>query len=149
MTFRQIEETLPNGFHDAKIEHISLDYPAGALLMNMSILTGTPGESDQDEYGPAELKISGLYFCSMEPPDPTYPFNPNGKPLRVSGDSCGRGSLEISNLVRRLPPGASCYRFFVEQWNSFIYIAASDVQIAWSGATRSLESVATSRKPKQ
>lgn len=141
MTFREIEKILPNGFHDAKIEGISLDYPGATLVASMKILTGTPGESDQDEYGPAEMKISGLYFCSIEPPDPNYPFKPNGKPLGVSGDNSGNSSPEISNLVRKLPPGASSYRFFVEQWNSFIYMAASDVQISWSGAPHSLESV--------
>jgi hypothetical protein len=134
MNFREIEKTLPNGFHDAKIERILLDYVAGTLLINMRILVGTPGDQDQDEYGPAEVKVNGLYFCFLEPPSPNYPFKPNGKPLGVSGDSSGNASPEIINLLHKLPPDASCYRFFVEQWNSFIYVGAAEVQISWSGA---------------
>ena len=148
MTFREIEQTLPNGFHDAKIVRISLDYPAGTLVMNMRVLIGTPGEPDQDEYGPAEVSVTGLYLCSIEPPDPKYPFRLTGKPLGVSGDSSGNSSPEISNLMRKLPPSASCYRFFVEQWNSFIYVAGSDVQISRSGVAVSPESVVTSSQPK-
>lgn len=148
MNFREIEQSLPNGFHDAKIERISLDYLSGSLLMNMRILTGTPGEPNQDEYGPAEVKASGLYFCSIESPDPNYPFRPSGHPLGVSGDNSGKSSSEISDLVSKLPPGTSCYRFFVEQWNSFIYVAASDVRISWRGTARSLESTAASSRPK-
>ena len=130
MTFGEIEKKLPNGFHDAKIEHISLDYLRGTLLMKMRLLIGTPGGGDQDEYGSAEMKVNGLYFCSIEPPDPTYPFRPNGQLLGVSGDGSGGSSPEVRELAQSLPADASYYRFFVEQWNSFIYIAASDVQIS-------------------
>ena len=138
MTFKEVEHTLPNGFHDAKIERISLDYSAGTLQIAMRILIGTPGQPDQDEYGPAELRVGGLYFCFIEPPDPTYPFKPNGKPLSVSGDDGASGEI---GFLQKLPAGVSCYRFFVDQWNSFIYIAASDVQISSSGVPRSLDSI--------
>lgn len=139
MTFREVEQTLPNGFHDAEIKHISLDYVSGTLRITMRILVGTPGEPDQEEYGHRELKVSGLYFFSIEPPDPTYPFKPNGKPLDVQGDDSGLSPPEIGKLIRELPPDASCYRFFVQQWNSFIYIAASDAQISWPQGRYSLD----------
>jgi hypothetical protein len=141
MTFKEVEHSLPNGFHDAKIERISLDYPAGTLQIAMRILIGKPGEPDQDEYGPAELRVSGLYFCSIEPPDPTYPFKPNGKPLGVSGDDSEDELSGVVGVLGSLPRGISCYRFFVDQWNSFIHIAASDVQISSSGVPRSLDSI--------
>jgi hypothetical protein len=135
MTFKELEHSLPNGFHDAKIERISVDYTAGTLRIAMRILIGTPGEPDQDRYGPAELTVAGLYICSIEPPDPTYPFKPNGKLLGVSGDDCENESSGVVKVLRELPKGVSCYRFFVDQWNSFIYIAASDVQISLSRLT--------------
>jgi hypothetical protein len=136
MTFSEIEQTLPSGFHDAKIERISLDYPAASLVIEMRILVGTPGEVDQEEYGPAELRVGGLYFCSIEPPDSRYPFKPKGKPLGVSGDDPADWPLEIGKLLSTLPPGTSCYRFFVEDWNSFIWVAGSDVRILWTGTAR-------------
>jgi hypothetical protein len=131
MTFEEVEKTLPNGFHDAKIVRITLDYPAGTLLMTMQILVGTPGEADQEEYGPAELRANGLYFCFIDPPDPTYPFRLNGKALGVSGAREPRESPVIGNLLHKLPEGVSVYRFYADKWNSFIHVAASDVQISW------------------
>jgi hypothetical protein len=98
MTFEEAEDGLPNGFHDAQIERISLDYLAGTLQIAMRILIGTPGEPNQDEYGPAELRVSGLYFCSIEPPYPTYPFKPNGEPFGVSGDAATNGPSAIINV---------------------------------------------------
>jgi hypothetical protein len=132
MTFEEVENTLPNGFHDAKIVRITLDYPAGILLMAMEILVGTPGEADQEEYGPAELKANGLCFCFIDPPDPAYQFRPNGEALGVCGAEEPPDSPVIGNLLNKLPEGVSAYRFYADEWNSFIHVAASDVQVSWS-----------------
>ena len=128
MTFEEVEKTLPNGFHDAKIVQITLDYPAGTLLMTMQILVGV---GQATEYGPAELRANGLYFCFIDPPDPTYPFKPNGKGLRVCGDQEPRESPVIGDLLHELPEGVSVYRFYADRWNSFIHVAATDIQISW------------------
>ena len=132
MTFEEVEKTLPNGFHDAKIVRITVDYPAGTLLMSLQILVGTPGEADQEEYGPAELRANGLYFCFIDPPDPGYPFKPNGKALGICGDPDTRESPVIGNLLSKLPEGVFAYRFYADRWNSFIHVAAADVQISVS-----------------
>src|SRR5487761_741607 len=132
MTFEEAEKTLPNGFHDAKIVNITLDYPSNILVMTLKILVGIPGQSDQEEYGSAKLTAKDLYFCFIDPPDPTYPFRPNGKALGVCGAPESRESPVIESLLRKLPEGVSFYRFFVDRWNSFIHVAASDIQISWS-----------------
>jgi hypothetical protein len=132
MTFDEVEKTLPNGFHDAKLVTMTLDYTAGILLMTLQILIGRPGHSNEDEYSPAELRATGLYFCFIDPPDPTYPFRPNGKALGVSGAPESREQSVIERLLPKLPEGISLYRFYAEKWNSFIHVAASDIQISWS-----------------
>jgi len=130
MTFKDAEAQAPNGFHDAKIDALSLDFRLGALTLSMRILVGTPGSPDEEKYGAAELRVNRLLFCAMEPPDPRYPFVPDGDSLGVSGAD-GLGDLASkADLVARLPPEASLYRFFVEQWNSFIYIAGSNIQLS-------------------
>ena len=129
MTFEEIEMTLPNGFHDAKIVRITLDYLAGTILMTMELLIDTSG--DRVKYDRAEVKGNKLYLCSIEPPDPKYPFKPHGKALRVSGDPEPRESVIFGNILGELPEGIAIYRFFVDSWNSFIHIAASDLEISW------------------
>jgi hypothetical protein len=145
MTFEEAEKTLPNGFHDAKIVRIVLDYASNALLMTLQILVGTPGQSDQEQYGTAELRANGLHFCFIDPPDPSYPFKPNGKPLGVSGAPESRESPVIEGLSAKLPEGASVYRFFADRWNSFIHVAASDIQISWDRNGRVAESLQARR----
>jgi hypothetical protein len=130
MTFIEAETSLPNGFHDAKIEKLLIDYLSRNLLVSMQILVGTPGMPNEEDYATAELVVNGLYFCAIESPESTYPWVPDGRPLSVSG-SCCVDSQTPSELLLTLPPGAGCYRFFVEQWNSFIQIAGADVQISW------------------
>jgi hypothetical protein len=46
MTFEEVEAQAPNGFHDAKIDSLSLDYKAGVLTLSMRVLAGTPGMRD-------------------------------------------------------------------------------------------------------
>ena len=130
MTFEEVEALAPSGFHDAKIDGMSVDYQTGVLTLSMRVLIGTPGTPDEEDYGPAELRVNRLLFCAIEPPDPNYPFAPEGEGLGVSGAD-GLGDLALkADLVARLPADVSLYRFFVEQWNSFIYIAGSDVHLS-------------------
>jgi hypothetical protein len=136
VTFEEVEKMLPNGFHDAKIVRMTLDYPAGVLLMTLQILIGRPGHSDEEEYGQAELSATGLYFCFIDPPDPTYAFRPNGKALGISGASESRESSVIEKLLPKLPEGISLYRFYAEKSNAFIHVAATDIQVSWSKTTR-------------
>jgi hypothetical protein len=76
MTLRDVADTLPNGFHDSKIESLSVDYKTGTLSLSMRVLIGTPGMPDQEDYGPAQLRVNLLLFCSIQPPDPNYPHAP-------------------------------------------------------------------------
>ena len=130
MTFKEAEAFAPNGFHDAKIDALHLDYKTGALSLSMRLLCGSPGMADQEDYCRAELRVGRLLFCAIDPPDPRYPFAPDHEPLGVSGAD-GLGDLAAnSDLITRLPSDASLYRFFVEQWNSFIYIAGHDIRLS-------------------
>lgn len=134
MTFKEAEQSLPNGFHDAEIEKLSLDYRSGTLSISMRLWVGAMGTPNQEEYRCAELRVNKLVWCSIQPPDPTYPFAPNGDPLNVQGDDGLSHCEELTPLVRQLPAGVSFYRFFFEEWNSFICIAGSDVKLLWTAA---------------
>ena len=114
MTFEEAERTLPSGLHDAKIVKIVLDYGSNSLLMTLQILVGTPGQSDQKQYATAELRANGLLFCIIDPPDPSHPFKPNGKPLGVCGAPESRESPVIEGLAAKLS-GASAYQFFADR----------------------------------
>ncbi len=136
MTLDELDHNLPNGFHDAEISSLELDYVAGIAKFQLSLLVGGPDgpEAMGDTYRRAILTITGLCFCSIGHPYPTYPFLPNGKPICVSGDPARPDHLPtLSDLAAKFPAGTWCYRFFVQDWNAFIHIAGRDAEVRWIG----------------
>jgi len=132
MTFEELDETLPNGFHDAKIVRVAIDYAERSAILIMQLLVGMPDSADPEEYRKATVKITGLCYYSIEPPDPNYPFLRGGTPIGVAGypeDSAAFAALNA--LLSVMPKGVDCYRFFVHDWNSFIHVAAEEVHFEW------------------
>jgi hypothetical protein len=132
MTFEELEQSLPNGFHDATLLQVSLDIVERCATVKISVHVSADGDQDQELYrvGILEAKSVSLFF--MEPPDPNYMFALSGSGIGVSGDSVAPGqNPETDLLLRKLPSDATAYRFFLEEWNSFLYLAASEVAFSW------------------
>jgi hypothetical protein len=134
MTFTDIDEVLTNGFHDATILHFSLDAEANTLTMRMSVWVGTL--EDPERYGNIEVIAKSVSVFFIEPPHPSYPFQMNGHGLAVCGDSPEIGVSQFisegaEKVLSKLPSDAGSYRFFLEDWNSFLYVAAEDVSFSW------------------
>src|SRR5262249_19278701 len=116
MTLDELDNFLPNGFHDAYIDSLELDYSTGAMKLNVDLLVGWPDdpEPEQQQYQKAIVTITGLCFCSIDPPSPGYRLFPDGKPICVSGDPAKADHLpSLPALLPNLPEGVLCYRFFV------------------------------------
>ncbi|HLY99110.1 MAG TPA: hypothetical protein VKT33_08595, partial [Candidatus Angelobacter sp.] len=63
---------------------------------------------------------------------PNYMFALSGSGIGVSGDLVAPGqNPQTDLLLRKLPSDATAYRFFLEEWNSFFYLAASEVVFSW------------------
>jgi hypothetical protein len=133
MTFEELDNELPNGFHDAQLHDLTIDYVRGTMTLRMIFWVGKMKGPNREERRPGELRITGLYLCAMDPPDPSYRYAPHGAALNVSGDPAKADTFPaLEKLSPAIPPGVSCYRFFVHEWNSFINIAAKDVQLSWT-----------------
>jgi hypothetical protein len=119
MTIEDIEQLLPNGFHDSYITALHVNYAQRTVEIDMKIWVSDAEAADPDEYQPLKLSLSGLLYFVIEPPD--HPDT--SEPWLVDG-----GSSEVatspSRLLRPLPTGAFTYWFFVNNWNSYIHIAA-------------------------
>lgn len=134
MTFEELERKLPNGFHDAKIKSMSVDlvFRTATLMMNLLVGVGTPEDRNASVYRPGVLTIQGLLMFFVEPPDPKYNFLPDGSPLNASGDSVKVGQNPVvDHLLPVLPQHATVYRFFLEEWNSFLYLGGATVEFSW------------------
>ena len=83
MTLEELENTLPNGLHDAEVVRISVDYELRILALDVDVWVGDMDEAPEkrEAYRKGLIEISGLLFLAMEPPDANYPFQ-NGN-LRI------------------------------------------------------------------
>lgn len=136
MTLDEWDQELPNGFHDAYILSLQIDYAVGTAKFALALHTGWSDdpEPERERYQNAEMLVTGLCFCSIDPPDPSYRFLPSGKGICVGGDPAQADHLPLlPGLAAKFPTGTWCYRFFVHDWNAFIHIAAHDAQVTWIG----------------
>lgn len=135
MTLDEVAASLPNGFHDAQIMSINIDYVNREAAFDLQIWIGDDSATKEEErevYRAAQLTLSQLFFCVIEPPDPLYPYQ-EGKALWVDGGSSKSTPISTSiRLPERLPEGAFIYWFFVNNWNAFIHVAAMDARLEFS-----------------
>ncbi len=132
MTFEELEEKLPNGFHDAEIRKISMDFVNRSIVIGMNLLVGVPGDPDPERYRPGTLRVVSPYLFFIKPPDPSYHFVPDGSPINASGRSVKVGqNEEVDRLLAVIPPNATVYLFFLDDWNSCLYLAGASVEFSW------------------
>jgi hypothetical protein len=62
-----------------------------------------------------------------------YPFiTSRRRPIWISGDDGWPDILtELAGRLAQTNPDSTYHRFFSDDWNSFIYIAADHVELSW------------------
>ncbi len=130
MTLEELENTPPNGLHDAEVTRISVDYQQRSLELDVDVWVGDMGDAPEkrEAYKRARIDISGLLFLVMEPPDPKYPF----KTGEFTIDGCNLSKNLDSKLLDSIPTDAFFRSLWVNDWNAFIHIAAREAQLVWS-----------------
>lgn len=132
MTFQELEQTLPNGFHDATIIELRLNGIVGNVTITLSLHVSADSDLDRERYRIGRLRANSVCLFFIEPPDPRYHFALDRKGIGTSGDSVVIGQIPaLDSLIQTLPPDSTAYRFFLEDWNSFLYLAAKDVEFFW------------------
>jgi hypothetical protein len=130
MTLLEIEQSLPNGLHDSEVRRITVDYEHVRATIDLAVWVGDMDDPPErrEAYKEGQLEIFGLLFMAIEAPDPAYPFEGSTKLII---DGCDATKFVDKQLLNSLPPRAFVRSFFVEEWNSFIHIAANDAVLAW------------------
>lgn len=124
MTFEELDRRFPNGCDDAQIIGATVDYE--------NLRGNSPDSPDCDVYARAVLTPRGVYYMSIEPPDPDHLFYPEHDKITVDGLPEDQHDFPLFGYLKpKLPVGAFCCRFFVHDWNSFIHIATADAELSW------------------
>jgi hypothetical protein len=127
-SLEEIQIDLPNGFHDAEITSIVINYVERTIVIDLMLWVGDPELTDKaarETYVPGLLTISELDFCVIEPPDYRYPFAA-GKAIRIDS---GPGLPPNISFSTDPPADAFDHWFFVSDWNSFIYFRARNAHL--------------------
>lgn len=130
MNIAELEATLPNGFHDVRVERLSIEFVDRIAIFDVSIWiddTASSVASEQEARHRGKLTFHGLQFCVLDPPDPRYPFAKSDALWLV--DLVDADPKVVGSIP--LPQEAFSVRFFVNQWNSFVHVAALDASLVW------------------
>ena len=126
MNIFDIAQSLPNGFHDAELASMCLNYMDRTARLNLVLWVGDLEDGTQREmYRSAVVRLSGVAYCIIDPPDPAYPFGA-AEPLTI--DLTDPDPLMLMTSM----PGVS-FRLWVAQWNRFIHLCAKDAELEWLG----------------
>jgi len=136
MTIDTISDSLPNGFHDADICSIHIDYVKEEALFLIDIDLSSPEEKVEAPSRQGELKLTGLLYCVIEPPSGSYSkeYICGEDKLWIVSDSSDFSVLKnCPKLPEPLPDNSFRHWFFISSHNCFIYVAAMDASFRWKG----------------
>ncbi len=115
-----LSSELPWGLHDAFLETLHVDYVAGVAELTVRLLmTETMDQR-------ARLRVEGLVYCVVDPPDP--------RAQRPGALWISDGSGVAPSAVERIPPapeGCFAHWFFLHEGNAFIHICGRSAALAW------------------
>ena len=132
MTFEEIEDKLPNGFHDAEIRNIGIDFVGHSITIGMNLHVSEHGDVDSERYRPGTLTVVSPYLFYLEAPDPRYPFVLDGSPINASSYSIEDGKdIKFVPLLQRITSKATAFGFFLDDWNSYFNLAGASVEFSW------------------
>lgn len=133
MTFEELDTLYPNGFDDAHVDRLVVDYRNRTVEMQLNLRSNSPGGPNSNEYQQAVLLLRGFYYFVIEPPDADHLWYPE-RSIQVNGYPEDGGQFPLfGNLKPRFPSDAFCCRFYVHDWNAFIHVAAKDAQLSLVG----------------
>ena len=131
MTFQELSQKLPNGFHDAELVRFEMDYLNRRITCNLLVWIGDmENESGREMYRPARLILDEVAYLAIEPPDIRYNWLVPGAVVVDTGEGHPRkGTYSLPDP----PPGRSAIWFYLRQTNSFLNLAVGNAFLEWTG----------------
>jgi hypothetical protein len=133
-TLDDLSASLPNGFHDAEMLKLEIDYTKREAILTLDVWVAESMESaERESYRMAELTFSGLLFWVTEPPDLNYPYDVVGS-VRI--DTGSMDTLKDADAIKLppIPEGAFVNWIYSADWNSRIFVAAEGASLKWIGS---------------
>lgn len=134
-SLRELEYTLPNGFHDASLETVMINYASSRVELDLRLHVGTPDaatKEERDAYRKARLCLNDFVYFVIDPPGAGHESPEAGALwLRDAGDATDESYPAYLKPRSDLPDSAFAYWFYVDEWNSHIHVAAKGASLEW------------------
>ncbi len=130
MTPTDLDRHIATVFHDAYLLRFAVDYAKATLSLDLNLWVGTPDgrtQEDRERYKPGRVRISGLAWCVIAPPDTVV--RPNAQGFRI--DAGPVSDLETPPKLPAPPSGVFSWWFFVQEWNTSLYVAGQSAALEW------------------
>ena len=131
MTFEETAAALPNGFHDAELQHFEMDYVHRTLRFDLVVWVGDMDDPRRRElYRPARVTLDDVAFLVIEPPDVNYSWLKAGR-IRIDA---GEGQPpQSSSTLPVAPAGIRTTWIHLEELNTFLLFSAGNASLEWTG----------------
>jgi hypothetical protein len=129
--FREIEDLLPNGFHDAYLQSAQINFQDSTVILNLKVLMATEDRPTSDpRYEDRILRFDGVSIAHF---DPSFSFF-NSKNLNgLQMDSTEVRQADIDKFAREghraLQDGFWC-GFFIFESNAIIIVNAQRASLS-------------------
>ena len=129
MNIAELEGKVGITFHDSLLRELSANLVERTADFVLDVCVGDPDARpgpERERRRAARLRLTGLEYLVVEPPDPKYPYSRH-EPVDI--DPC-EPDKEVAGRYR-IPQAAFAGRFFVSDWNAFIHFAALNAALTW------------------
>ena len=137
MTWAELEQLLPNGFHDSRLDEIQIDYRRRIAVFEMELWAVTVGPENRGAvipnlYRRGRLTFTGLLACTVDVPNGEF----------QSPDACELW-MDVVPIEHPLPaplswPGEPLPEgvirrtfYFQNDAASFVHLAAEAIEFEW------------------
>ena len=133
MDLEELAKTLPNGFHDAELRALSLDYLNRKVQLDLDVWIGEMDPPTERElYRHGRLVLENVSYLVIEPPTSDSGFLDRSA-LRID---IGPGQPKQSHSAIPEPPSGSFLAWvYLGEVNSFLLCAAESASLEWIGVT--------------
>ena len=124
MKIQEIADSLPNGFHDALLHSLEIDYIIKTATFTIDLWIGDiNSNTERESYRLGNLKIKELEYLAIDPPDQNYDQT---KPQQI--DLCDA----LPNYPKHKPSDCFRARFYSASTNAFIHFSGTEASFEFT-----------------
>jgi hypothetical protein len=126
MTIEELENQLPNGFHDSQLVSLSANLSAGTCCLELDVDYDDP---DPDTFRRMKLRLGGVSLLVVEPPSLGGSLLPKDS-IWTSGCITSEKILpNLGSYQKNAPPGTFFYSFFLHELNCYLHLGAKEATL--------------------